>query len=243
MSTLLLKLSAPLQSWGADSRFTRRTTRHEPTKSAVLGLIAAAQGRRRTDDLEDLLALRFGVRIDQPGVVLRDFQTAHKSKTEAMPLSDRFYLSDAVFVAGLEAERALLQGIEEALLHPVFPLFLGRRACAPSGKLVLGVVDEGLVEALRRHPWEASLWYRRQATPEQRRLELIRDRLASDGNDVTRESVQDLPRSFSQERRVHDWREVVHDHPVVIEQPMPSARATKDAPAWSHQPMDVFEVV
>ncbi|MDR2895700.1 MAG: CRISPR-associated protein Cas5, partial [Propionibacteriaceae bacterium] len=35
MSTVLLKLAGPLQSWGADSRFPRRTTRHEPTKSGV----------------------------------------------------------------------------------------------------------------------------------------------------------------------------------------------------------------
>jgi len=238
MSTLLLKLSAPLQSWGADSRFTRRATRHEPTKSAVLGLVAAAQGRRRTDEIEDLLALCFGVRIDQPGVMLPDFHTAHNAKGESMPLSERYYLSDAVFVAGLEAERALLEGIEDALLHPVFPLFLGRRACAPSGKLVLGVVDKDLVAALREHPWEASLWYRRSATADQRRLELIRDRLASDGNDQTQESVQDVPKSFSQERRQYAWRDVIHDKPVVVDEP-----TMVMAGSSTHRPMDALEGV
>jgi len=236
MSTLLLKLSAPLQSWGAGSRFTRRTTRHEPTKSAVLGLIAAAQGRRRTDDIEDLLELRFGVRIDQPGVVVRDFQTAHNAKGESMPLSNRFYLSDAVFVAGLEAERSLLEGVEQALMRPAYPLFLGRRSCAPSGKLVLGIVDDGLVDAIRRHPWEASPWYRRRATADQRRLEFIRDRLPSDGGDVARESVQDLPKSFSQERRRYDWRAVIHDRPVVVEE-----RTEIPAGPSAHRPMDALE--
>lgn len=36
MSTLLLRLAGPLQSWGDSSRFTRRETRAEPTKSGVL---------------------------------------------------------------------------------------------------------------------------------------------------------------------------------------------------------------
>ncbi len=39
MSTLLLWLEAPLQSWGADSRFGRRATLPFPTRSGVLGLV------------------------------------------------------------------------------------------------------------------------------------------------------------------------------------------------------------
>ena len=54
MATLLLKLAGPLQSWGSDSRFTETKTRHEPTKSGVIGLLAAALGRRRTEDVSDL---------------------------------------------------------------------------------------------------------------------------------------------------------------------------------------------
>ena len=77
MSVLLLKLAGPLQSWGADSRFTERKTRHEPTKSGVIGLLAAALGRRRTEPVDDLASLRFGVRIDQPGHYECDFQTEH----------------------------------------------------------------------------------------------------------------------------------------------------------------------
>jgi CRISPR system Cascade subunit CasD len=101
MTVLLLRLAGPLQSWGSAARFARRTTENAPTKSGVLGLLAAAEGRPRTADLSDLAALRFGVRIDQPGTRLRDFQTAHHQDSgKAMPLSDRFYLADAVFVAG-----------------------------------------------------------------------------------------------------------------------------------------------
>ena len=41
MATLLLRLAAPLQAWGADSKFETRKTAREPTKSGVIGLLAA----------------------------------------------------------------------------------------------------------------------------------------------------------------------------------------------------------
>ncbi len=44
MATLLLRLAAPLQAWGADSKFETRKTNREPTKSGVIGLLAAALG-------------------------------------------------------------------------------------------------------------------------------------------------------------------------------------------------------
>ena len=76
MSTLLLRLAAPLQSWGASSRFKKLGTEREPTKSGIVGLVAAALGRERDEDIKDLCALRFGVRIDQPGELLRDYHIA-----------------------------------------------------------------------------------------------------------------------------------------------------------------------
>ena len=45
MKTLLLWLEAPLQSWGADSRYGRRDTLPFPTRSGVLGLLCCAMGR------------------------------------------------------------------------------------------------------------------------------------------------------------------------------------------------------
>ena len=104
MTVLLLRLAGPLQSWGVKSRFTVRATELAPTKSGIIGMLAAAVGRRRTDPIEDLLSLRFGVHKDQPGRVIRDFHTARTldGKT-SMPLSERYYLADAVFLAGIEA--------------------------------------------------------------------------------------------------------------------------------------------
>lgn len=161
MTVLLLRLAGPLQSWGAASRFARRDTESAPTKSGVLGLLAAAQGRPRNADLSDLLALRFGVRIDQPGTRLRDFHTAHHADSgKSMPLSERFYLQDAVFVAGVEGGKALVQRLHEALHAPRYLPYLGRRSCPPSQPVLMGSPeDKPLEDALREAEWQAADWY------------------------------------------------------------------------------------
>ncbi|WP_165985108.1 type I-E CRISPR-associated protein Cas5/CasD [Streptomyces sp. YIM 98790] len=162
MTVLLLRLAGPLQSWGSAARFARRGTENAPTKSGVLGLLAAAEGRPRNADLSDLTALRFGVRIDQPGSRMRDFHTAHHADSgKSMPLSDRFYLADAVFVAGVEGHRELIRRLYEAVRAPRFLPYLGRRSCPPSRPLDMGAPQEGvsLEKALRRAEWQASDWY------------------------------------------------------------------------------------
>ena len=47
MSTLLLRLAGPLQAWGNDSKFETRRTGREPSKSGVIGLLAAALGKKK----------------------------------------------------------------------------------------------------------------------------------------------------------------------------------------------------
>ena len=54
MKYLLLWLEAPLQSWGADSRFDFRKTMDAPTKSGIFGLLLAASGD--SGPQEELLA-------------------------------------------------------------------------------------------------------------------------------------------------------------------------------------------
>ena len=145
MSVLRLRLAGPLQSWGATSRFTRRGTEPIPTKSGILGLLAAAEGRRRSDPIEDLLKLELGVRTEQQGQPLRDFHTAHHQVTgAAMPLTDRYYWSDAVFTAHIGGPREVLEGLAESLRDPAFPLYFGRRACVPEGRIVLDIVPTPL---------------------------------------------------------------------------------------------------
>ncbi|MFW6695493.1 type I-E CRISPR-associated protein Cas5/CasD [Streptomyces sp. MAR4 CNX-425] len=208
MSVLLLQLAGPLQSWGASSRFARRSTESAPTKSGVLGLLAAAQGRPRTADLSDLAALRFGVRVDQPGTRVRDFHTAHHQVSgKAMPVTERFYLADAVFLAAVEGGRALIEELRTAVRAPHFLPFLGRRACPPARRLDLGVRhDTGLEGALREHPWLAAAWYRRQTTraaPD--RLPVLLD---SAPDDPPGDIVADQPLSFDPRHRRYARRSV-----------------------------------
>ena len=75
MMTLLLRLAGPMQSWGTASKFRERDTEREPSKSGVVGLVAAALGRPRTAPIADLAAFEMGVRVDHEGVLQRDYQT------------------------------------------------------------------------------------------------------------------------------------------------------------------------
>ena len=135
MSTLLIRLAGPMQSWGLQSHFGVRDTGREPSKSGVIGLLCAALGRPRHAALEDLAALRMGVRVDREGRLAMDYHTAQNvlkagGGTKDTEVSRRYYLADAVFLAGLEGEPTLLESLQRALQNPVWPLYLGRRAFA-----------------------------------------------------------------------------------------------------------------
>ncbi|MEU1278551.1 type I-E CRISPR-associated protein Cas5/CasD [Streptomyces sp. NPDC005805] len=236
MSVLALRLAGPLQSWGAASRFVRRTTESAPTKSGVVGLLAAAAGIERGDDtrLAPLAALRFGVRIDQPGTRIRDFHTAHHAVTgKSMPLTERFYLADAVFVAAVEGDHELLAGLRAAVRAPVYPPFLGRRSCPPSAPLDLGLhQDRSLGDVLAEVPWQASAWYRRQRRHDPPAgLPVLREATGA-GETADADTLRDQPLSFAAEHRRHALRTVVTTRVPV---PVPSG-----APVW-HDPLAALE--
>ena len=157
MAVLLLRLAAPLQAWGSSSKFIVRSTEREPTKSGVIGMIAAALGIQRNDDpqkLVPLTTLRFGVRADKEGVLLKDFHTVQVPGEKHPEVSYRYYLSDAVFLVALESDdKLLLESIASALQKPVYPLYLGRKSCPPTLPIVLGVKDEDILTALKTEPY------------------------------------------------------------------------------------------
>ncbi|AKK06789.1 CRISPR-associated protein Cas5 [Corynebacterium mustelae] len=230
MSTLLLQLSGPLQAWGDSSRFAYRTTRREPTKSGVIGLLAAAQGRERTADLADLVGLRFGVRIDQVGRVIQDFQTEIDWRTgKSKPLTHRQYLADAKFVAALEGPSTVLDGIVESIKSPVFPLFLGRRSCPPSSPVFLSLQDGDLETELQSWPWIASDWYKRKQ-PKTIQLAISRDCKTGENPD---EMIRDLPVCFEQRNRRHELRPVIHS----FTQPFTNPLGNEDDP---HNPYSLL---
>jgi CRISPR system Cascade subunit CasD len=159
MATLLIPLVGPLQSWGLDSRFDLRGTAAEPSKSAILGLACAALGRDRDQSVDDLVALRHGVRVDRAGVLLRDYHTAIEVAAAGTTglstvVSERWYLADAAFLCGLEGDQSLLATLHKSLADPRWPVFLGRKSCVPSLPLHMpgGLRTEGLETALRTYP-------------------------------------------------------------------------------------------
>jgi CRISPR system Cascade subunit CasD len=169
MASLLLNLSGPMQSWGVSSRFTERDTLQEPSKSGVVGLLCAAMGVSR-DERElpiELSLLRMAVRVDQPGVLAYDYQTAQnvlKAKDGKVDRKDntiqswRHYLADARFTVGLQADHPkhaeLLKRAWEALRDPRFPLSLGRRSYLPSRPIFLvdGFDSAPVLERLPTYP-------------------------------------------------------------------------------------------
>lgn len=173
MPTLALRLMGPMQSWGTTSRFEQRDTGKEPSKSGVVGLVAAALGIDRNEwaNLEPITRLSMAVRHDRPGVPKRDYQTAGCASTDTIMrasgrpekkggvVSHRFYLADAAFLVVFEGpDRALLERIHASLKNPVWPLALGRKSYVPSEPIWMenGVQDAPLQEVLQQWPWIVS---------------------------------------------------------------------------------------
>jgi CRISPR system Cascade subunit CasD len=191
MSTLLMRLAGPMQSWGTQSRFTVRDTGMEPSKSGVVGLLCAALGRPRSEPVDDLAALRMGVRTDKEGTIRMDYHTAGGScrkdekygvikadgKSSGTVISHRYYLADADFLVGMEGDLSLLQSLHEALAAPVWQLALGRKAFVPGLPVHIknGLLpDKCLEDALK---WGWPEWQ-----PERLRLTLETSRIL--GEDV-----------------------------------------------------------
>lgn len=204
MPTLLLRLVGPMQSWGITSRFDQRDTGKEPSKSGVIGLVAAALGidRENWTNLEPLTKLSMGVRHDRPGVPKRDYQTAQdiisadRSKVHKTAVTTRDYLADAAFLVGLATDdHALLDRIHKALDNPVWPLALGRKAYVPSESVWMpdALLNLPLREALACWPWIATprKW---EKSPEKLLVSLE----SADGSGVLK---MDQPLSSFAERR------------------------------------------
>lgn len=144
--------------------------------------------------LVPLTTLRFGVRADKEGVLLKDFHTVQVTGEKHPEVSYRYYLSDAVFLVALGSDdKSLLESIASALQNPVYPLYLGRKSCSPTLPIVLGVKDEDILTALKTEPYLYKNSHRKSVR--------ISYEVTSGGA-----MVQDIPLSFSQLHRKHGWR-------------------------------------
>lgn len=188
-ATIVMTLAGPLQSWGTDKGTKNRRTGQYPTKSGVLGIIAAAQGRAHGAPVTDLNELKMAVRVDHHGTALTDFHTARghspSPKFQTLPkrdanttLTDRGYRADAVFVVFLSGDRDLIDSVHTALLRPVYAPFLGRRAAVPSMPVYpfnSTVLDGAASKYVESVPWRAPIHVQRHHKEKSTDLIVVRD--------------------------------------------------------------------
>ncbi|WP_186382945.1 type I-E CRISPR-associated protein Cas5/CasD [Amycolatopsis rhizosphaerae] len=215
-TSLALCFDAPLQSWGLTARFTVRDTASEPTKSGVVGLLAAALGvpRDKDDAVATLANLRLGIRVDREGLMERDFHTAQNVPTTEgrgwrTVTSHRYYLADALFLVVVEGDSQLLTELHQAVQQPRWPLYFGRKAFVPARPLVtgedssgpltgMGLIQRPLGDVLRDHPWL-------ETRTDVRRHE--RQRIESGGTTVGLRTLTDCAAS-------QPGAQPRHDHPI-----------------------------
>ncbi|MDO4550018.1 MAG: type I-E CRISPR-associated protein Cas5/CasD [Planctomycetia bacterium] len=166
MKYLFLWLEAPLQSWGADSRFDLRATALFPTKSGVYGLLLASSGDSgpQTELLAQMrdasfLAVDFRKSGDTApqlcdyhmvgsGYDKSDpWEKLHILKTsEGKPAvgggakqTYRYYLQDKKFGVVIGFPDELAEKFAASLQNPVYDLYLGRKCCVPTDCIYQGV--------------------------------------------------------------------------------------------------------
>jgi CRISPR system Cascade subunit CasD len=182
---LLLKLEGPLQSWGCNVSGEATASGEYPTKFGVLQVLSNALGYHLSDGLvgADLTEqLRFGVRVDCPGRIIRDDpaecmphvrQTQQTSKKvsrlrkgdpQTLELQtparrNQDYMLNAAFLVAFEAvldgSCDILARCAAALMRPAMPVYLGQRSCPPSRPLFECLTTDynDVADALGRYPW------------------------------------------------------------------------------------------
>jgi len=181
MDVLILRLEAPLMSFGGAIVDQYGKTRKFPSASMLTGLLGNALGYDHGDgELLNRLQrrLRFAVRLDRRGTSLQDYQTVDFSQdffndtgwttwgiVEGRESEDprgthiryREYLADCACTVALTLDPADeypgLGDVEQALGEPARALFLGRKGCLPAVPILQEkATAPSLLEALRSIP-------------------------------------------------------------------------------------------
>ena len=168
MEVLLLRLQAPMMSFGGPLVDQRGVIQDYPALSMLTGLLGNALGyhhrdAERLNSLQD--RIRYAARCDRPGRCISDYQTVDlgqdflrdsgwTSRGRPEPrygdaknkvgthIRHRQYLADAAYTLALALKPAdadpSLDSLESALAQPARPLFLGSKCCLPAAPVILG---------------------------------------------------------------------------------------------------------
>ncbi len=152
MEYLVFRLYGPLASWGQAAVGGDRPTGLYPTRSALIGLLAAGLGIKR--DEEELMtqlnnSVQLSVKQLVPSSLMRDYHTSQVPSTNRKVnhltrkselnekklntvLSSRDYRCDGLWVIAVnltQTSHFKLEQLQNGLKKPVFTLYLGRKSC------------------------------------------------------------------------------------------------------------------
>ncbi|MCG9722928.1 type I-E CRISPR-associated protein Cas5/CasD [Shewanella sp. Isolate7] len=174
MDYLVFRLYGAMASWGEAAVGGDRPTATYPSRSAIIGLLAAALGIKREDNVrmgQLISCVRLAVKQTSAGVLNRDFHTAqvpsfnkkvvHNTRKDELSgeghklntiLSKRDYRCDGLWTVAIrlteQAEFDLVQ-LSTALQKPKFTLYLGRKSCPLSAPVsARQIFCESLQQAL-----------------------------------------------------------------------------------------------
>lgn len=142
---LILKLQGVMQAWGEHTFEGLRPSTNFPTRSALVGLLAACLGIDRNNrKQQQALANSFlyAVRQDETEhklVKMMDYHTVKDAREDYVGLkshetiiTQREYLLDAVFTVAIwntDGAEYSLDQLKVAICQPRYTPFLGRRSC------------------------------------------------------------------------------------------------------------------
>jgi CRISPR system Cascade subunit CasD len=181
---LVFQLYGPMAAWGDIAVGEVRPGVIRPSKSAVLGLVAASLGikREQEDELRKLTeGYGFAVRVDQPGAPLTDYHTiqvppasetkkrgmyTRKDELEAEDLgtilSSRDYRMDSISTVVLWAKASAPYTpaqLAQALAEPCFVPYLGRKSCPLALPVQAQVVQaETIRQTLEKTSFASNEW-------------------------------------------------------------------------------------
>lgn len=174
---LSFQLYGILVSWGEQAVGESRHSATHPSRSATLGLLAAALGIKREEEhalkrLSDSVSM--GFKVIHNGLVLKDYHTIQvpsedkkakhrytrrdelRSEKLGTVLSSREYRQDALSLAAVclnEDSDYTLEALEQALKQPIFQLYLGRKSCPLSLPVNPKIIEaDSLKAALDHYP-------------------------------------------------------------------------------------------
>jgi CRISPR system Cascade subunit CasD len=177
---LVFELAGALASFGGVAPGQVRDTDVVPTRSALLGLLAAAMGITREENEKQRQLgndLDFATRVQhQQASLMRDYHTAQAPPEPALKgrprrtrkdelsvpkddlntvLSDRYYYSDFASTIAIRGPSEKLDTLAAALKNPKFTLFLGRKSCPLGWPLhPVRVSNESLLDAFSQFDLE-----------------------------------------------------------------------------------------